>query len=63
MHSLKIDIFQASERLSEIAQPIIRRSLNEGYDPYFISPAAKCAVASSRVNQLAIPIARNKVHV
>lgn len=45
----------ASPRVIALAQPRVRRCLNEGYDPYRISPASLVAQASPRLQELATP--------
>ncbi|OBS75997.1 hypothetical protein A6R68_17550 [Neotoma lepida] len=45
----------ASSRIISLAQPKIRKDLNEGYDPYHISPASLVAQASPRIYELAVP--------
>ncbi|XP_005083415.1 testicular haploid expressed gene protein isoform X2 [Mesocricetus auratus] len=45
----------ASSRIISLAQPKIRKDLNEGYNPYYISPASLVAQASPRIYELAIP--------
>ncbi|XP_058513894.1 testicular haploid expressed gene protein isoform X1 [Ochotona princeps] len=45
----------ASPRVIALAQPRVRRCLNEGYDPYRISPASLVAQASPRLHELATP--------
>ncbi|XP_050995726.1 LOW QUALITY PROTEIN: testicular haploid expressed gene protein [Acomys russatus] len=45
----------ASSRIVSLAQPRIRKDLNEGYNPYYISPASLAAEASPRINELATP--------
>ncbi|CAH6779361.1 Theg [Phodopus roborovskii] len=45
----------ASSRIISLAQPKIRKDLNEGYDPYYISPASLVAQASPRIYELATP--------
>ncbi|XP_042540794.1 testicular haploid expressed gene protein-like [Dipodomys spectabilis] len=45
----------ASERIITLAQPKIRKDINEGYNPYQISPASLVARASPRIYELAIP--------
>ncbi|XP_075758691.1 sperm microtubule associated protein 2 isoform X2 [Pelodiscus sinensis] len=44
-----------SARLSELAQPKVRKQIFEGYNPYRISGAALHAEASVRVQELSIP--------
>ncbi|EDL89420.1 rCG29271, isoform CRA_a [Rattus norvegicus] len=45
----------ASSRIISLAQPKIRKDLNEGYNPYYISPASLVAQASPRIYELAVP--------
>ncbi|XP_035141783.3 sperm microtubule associated protein 2 isoform X3 [Callithrix jacchus] len=45
----------ASPRIISLARPKVRKGLNEGYDPYYISPAALVAQASPRLYELATP--------
>ncbi|KAF5915433.1 hypothetical protein HPG69_014753 [Diceros bicornis minor] len=45
----------ASPRIVSLAQPKVRRDLNEGYDPHSISPASLVARASPRLCELATP--------
>ncbi|KAM4887949.1 LOW QUALITY PROTEIN: sperm microtubule associated protein 2 [Thomomys bottae] len=45
----------ASERILSLARPKIRRDLNEGYDPFHVSPASQVAQASPRIYELAVP--------
>uniref|UniRef100_A0A8C5JY67 Sperm microtubule associated protein 2 n=1 Tax=Jaculus jaculus TaxID=51337 RepID=A0A8C5JY67_JACJA len=45
----------ASPRIISLAQPKVRKDLNEGYDPYYISPASLVAQASPRLYELATP--------
>ncbi|XP_064227283.1 sperm microtubule associated protein 2 isoform X2 [Aotus nancymaae] len=45
----------ASPRIISLARPKVRKGLNEGYDPYYISPAALVARASPRLSELATP--------
>ncbi|KAM4819412.1 sperm microtubule associated protein 2-like [Thomomys bottae] len=45
----------ASERIVTLAQPKIRKDINEGYNPYRISPASLVAQPSPRIYKLAIP--------
>ncbi|XP_057566433.1 testicular haploid expressed gene protein isoform X4 [Hippopotamus amphibius kiboko] len=45
----------ASPRIVSLAKPKVRRDLNEGYDPYHISPASLVARASPRLYALATP--------
>ncbi|XP_060037364.1 sperm microtubule associated protein 2 isoform X3 [Erinaceus europaeus] len=45
----------ASPRTLSLAQPKVRKDLNEGYDPYHISPATLLARASPRLDELATP--------
>nr|XP_044608971.1 testicular haploid expressed gene protein isoform X2 [Equus asinus] len=45
----------ASPRIVSLAKPKVRRDLNEGYDPYRISPASLVAQASPRLYELATP--------
>ncbi|XP_076975672.1 sperm microtubule associated protein 2 isoform X2 [Tamandua tetradactyla] len=45
----------ASPRIVSLARPKQRKDLNEGYDPYHISPAALVARASPRLFELATP--------
>ncbi|XP_021061312.1 testicular haploid expressed gene protein isoform X2 [Mus pahari] len=45
----------ASSRIISLAQPKIRKDLNEGYNPYYISPASLVAQASPRIYELATP--------
>ncbi|XP_055463762.1 testicular haploid expressed gene protein [Psammomys obesus] len=45
----------ASSRIISLAQPKIRKDLNEGYNPYYISPASLVANPSPRIFELAIP--------
>ncbi|XP_006978300.1 sperm microtubule associated protein 2 isoform X1 [Peromyscus maniculatus bairdii] len=45
----------ASSRIISLAQPRIRKDLNEGYNPYYISPASLVAQASPRIYELATP--------
>ncbi|XP_057629055.1 testicular haploid expressed gene protein isoform X1 [Chionomys nivalis] len=45
----------ASSRILSLAQPKIRKDLNEGYNPYYISPASLVAQASPRIYELATP--------
>ncbi|KAG8519207.1 Testicular haploid expressed gene protein, partial [Galemys pyrenaicus] len=45
----------ASPRILSLAQPRVRKDLNEGYDPYHISPASLVAQASPRLFELATP--------
>lgn len=49
---------QATARLEELARPKTRRALDQDYDPYGVSLAARMAVPSPRVEQLAVPISR-----
>uniref|UniRef100_A0A8C5LQN1 Testicular haploid expressed gene protein-like n=1 Tax=Leptobrachium leishanense TaxID=445787 RepID=A0A8C5LQN1_9ANUR len=49
---------QASDRVCQLAKPKIRKGINEGYDPYKISPATKNADASSRTLELSVPPGR-----
>lgn len=45
----------ASPRVISLAKPRVRKDLNEGYDPYYISPASLVARASPRLYELATP--------
>lgn len=45
----------ASPRIISLAKPKQRRDANEGYDPYYISPASLTARASRRLQELATP--------
>lgn len=45
----------ASPRIISLAKPKVRKDLNEGYDPYYISPACLVARASPRLYELATP--------
>uniref|UniRef100_A0A8C0KVW5 Sperm microtubule associated protein 2 n=1 Tax=Canis lupus dingo TaxID=286419 RepID=A0A8C0KVW5_CANLU len=45
----------ASPRIISLAKPKVRKDLNEGYDPYRISPASLVAQASPRLYELAVP--------
>ncbi|XP_025717147.1 sperm microtubule associated protein 2 isoform X2 [Callorhinus ursinus] len=45
----------ASPRIISLAKPKVRKDLNEGYDPYHISPASLVARASPRLYELATP--------
>ncbi|GAB5567422.1 testicular haploid expressed gene protein isoform X3 [Prionailurus iriomotensis] len=45
----------ASPRIISLAKPKVRKDLNEGYDPYHISPASLVAQASPRLYELATP--------
>ncbi|XP_059551253.1 testicular haploid expressed gene protein [Myotis daubentonii] len=45
----------ASARIRVLAKPKVRKELNEGYDPYYISPASLKARASPRLYELATP--------
>ncbi|XP_029773081.1 testicular haploid expressed gene protein isoform X6 [Suricata suricatta] len=45
----------ASPRTISLAKPKMRKDLNEGYDPYRISPASLVARASPRLYELATP--------
>ncbi|KAM9688285.1 sperm microtubule associated protein 2 [Trichechus inunguis] len=45
----------ASPRIISLAKPKVRKDLNEGYDPYCISPASLGAQASARLYELATP--------
>lgn len=45
----------ASARIRLLAKPKVRKELNEGYDPYYISPASLKARASPRLYELATP--------
>ncbi|XP_012878129.1 PREDICTED: testicular haploid expressed gene protein [Dipodomys ordii] len=45
----------ASERILSLARPKVRRDLNEGYNPFRVSPASLVAHASPRIYELAIP--------
>ncbi|XP_012601364.1 sperm microtubule associated protein 2 isoform X1 [Microcebus murinus] len=45
----------ASPRIISLAQPKVRKELNEGYNPFQISPASLVAQASPRLYELAIP--------
>ncbi|XP_037360775.1 testicular haploid expressed gene protein isoform X3 [Talpa occidentalis] len=45
----------ASPRIISLAQPKVRKDLNEGYDPYHVSPASLVARASPRLFELATP--------
>lgn len=45
----------ASPRIVSLAKPKVRKDLNEGYDPYRISPASLVARASPRLYELATP--------
>ncbi|KAF6097627.1 theg spermatid protein [Phyllostomus discolor] len=45
----------ASPRIISLAKPKVRKDLNEGYDPYYISPASLAARASPRLYELATP--------
>ncbi|KAI4880626.1 hypothetical protein NFI96_021167 [Prochilodus magdalenae] len=48
----------ASERLQVLATPRLRKPLADGFDPYKVSPAARAATASPRLQELALPPAR-----
>ncbi|XP_005406102.1 PREDICTED: testicular haploid expressed gene protein isoform X4 [Chinchilla lanigera] len=45
----------ASPRIISLAQPKVRKDLNEDYNPYYISPASLVARASPRLYELATP--------
>nr|XP_055226952.1 testicular haploid expressed gene protein isoform X2 [Gorilla gorilla gorilla] len=45
----------ASPRIISLAKPKMRKGLNEGYNPYYISPASLVAQASPRLCELATP--------
>nr|XP_024207092.2 testicular haploid expressed gene protein isoform X3 [Pan troglodytes] len=45
----------ASPRIISLAKPKVRKGLNEGYNPYYISPASLVAQASPRLYELATP--------
>ncbi|XP_039702462.1 sperm microtubule associated protein 2 isoform X1 [Pteropus medius] len=45
----------ASPRIISLAKPKERRDANEGYNPYYISPASLTARASPRLQELATP--------
>ncbi|KAM5232339.1 sperm microtubule associated protein 2 [Hipposideros larvatus] len=45
----------ASPRVISLAKPRVRKDLNEGYDPYYITPASLVAWASPRLHELATP--------
>ncbi|CAK7293042.1 Testicular haploid expressed gene protein [Vulpes lagopus] len=45
----------ASPRIISLAKPKVRKDLNEGYNPYRISPASLVAQASPRLYELAVP--------
>nr|XP_014977749.2 testicular haploid expressed gene protein isoform X4 [Macaca mulatta] len=45
----------ASPRIISLAQPKVRKCLNEGHNPYSISPASLVAQASPRLYELATP--------
>ncbi|XP_008835444.1 testicular haploid expressed gene protein isoform X1 [Nannospalax galili] len=45
----------ATSRIISLAQPKIRKDFNEGYDPYYISPASLVAQATPRLYELATP--------
>lgn len=45
----------ASPRIISLAKPKERRDTNEGYNPYYISPASLMARASPRLQELATP--------
>ncbi|XP_004778202.2 testicular haploid expressed gene protein isoform X1 [Mustela putorius furo] len=45
----------ASPRIISLAKPKVRKDLNQGYDPYHISPACLVARASPRLYELATP--------
>ncbi|XP_010633284.1 testicular haploid expressed gene protein isoform X2 [Fukomys damarensis] len=45
----------ASPRIISLAQPRVRKGLNEDYNPYYISPASLVAQASPRLYELATP--------
>ncbi|XP_023572845.1 testicular haploid expressed gene protein [Octodon degus] len=45
----------ASPRIISLAQPRVRKDLNEEYNPYYISPASLVAQASPRLYELATP--------
>ncbi|XP_069864028.1 sperm microtubule associated protein 2 isoform X2 [Dipodomys merriami] len=45
----------ASERILSLARPKVRKDLNEGYNPFRVSPASLVAHASPRIYELAIP--------
>ncbi|XP_033054057.1 testicular haploid expressed gene protein isoform X4 [Trachypithecus francoisi] len=45
----------ASPRIISLAQPKVRKGLNEGHNPYSISPASLVAQASPRLYELATP--------
>ncbi|XP_004689008.1 PREDICTED: testicular haploid expressed gene protein [Condylura cristata] len=45
----------ASPRILSLAQPKVRKDLNEGYDPFSVSPASLAARASPRLFELATP--------
>nr|KAF6482368.1 theg spermatid protein [Molossus molossus] len=45
----------ASPRIISLAKPKVRKDLNEGYDPYYISRASLLAQASPRLYELATP--------
>uniref|UniRef100_H3ASC9 Sperm microtubule associated protein 2 n=1 Tax=Latimeria chalumnae TaxID=7897 RepID=H3ASC9_LATCH len=51
----------ATERISQLAKPRLHKALNEGYDGYKISYAAKHAVASPRIQELSTPTRRKYV--
>ncbi|CAH2293182.1 Hypothetical predicted protein [Pelobates cultripes] len=51
---------QASDRVCQLAKHKIRKSFNEGYDPYKISSAAKNVQASPRLVELSTPPARRQ---
>ncbi|KAM8939309.1 sperm microtubule associated protein 2 [Pelodytes ibericus] len=51
---------QASDRVSQLAKPKLRKAIYEGYDPYRISPAAKTVDASPRTLELSTPPARRQ---
>lgn len=49
---------QATTRLQQLARPKTRQALDQDYDPYKVSFAARMAVPSPRVEDLAVPIPR-----
>ncbi|XP_069601633.1 sperm microtubule associated protein 2 [Ranitomeya imitator] len=52
----------ASDRICQLAKPKARKAIFEGFDPFWISPAAKHANASSRIIELCAPPARRQRH-
>eukprot|EP00079_Xenopus_tropicalis_P038838 XP_017952609.1 PREDICTED: testicular haploid expressed gene protein isoform X3 [Xenopus tropicalis] len=51
---------QATDRVCQLAKPSPRRIISDVYDPYKISPAAKHAEASPRIQELCTPPARRQ---